>query len=116
MSTPTLSPEFQKAVEESRQLKAKPTNDELLQTANRLHFILPQLYGLFKQATQDPPIEKADKPGAFDLKGKAKKHAWQKLVDDGVTPEQAQTKYVELVEKLKGAYGYGVDAEGEGEG
>lgn len=101
----TASPEFQKAVQESRQLKAKPTNDELL-----------QLYGLFKQATQDPPIEKSDNPGAFDLKGKAKKRAWQKLVDEGVTPEQAQKQYVELVEKLKASYGFGVNGEGEGDG
>ena len=27
-----------------------------------------QLYGLFKQGTQDPPIESSDKPGMFDLK------------------------------------------------
>lgn len=29
---------------------------------------LGQLYALFKQGTQEPPIEKADKPGAFDIK------------------------------------------------
>ena len=32
--------------------------------------------------------------------------AWQKIVDEGVTPEQAQKQYVELVDKLKGKYGY----------
>lgn len=57
-------------------------------------------------ALLDPPIEKAEAPGTFDLKGKAKKRAWQKIVDEGVTPEQAQIKYVELVEKLKEKYGY----------
>lgn len=91
----TQSPEFQKAVEDSRKLKAKPSNDELL-----------DLYALFKQGTQDPPIEQAENPGAFDLKGKAKKRAWQKVVDEGVTPEQAQSRYVELVERLKTTYGY----------
>jgi hypothetical protein len=30
-----------------------------------------QLYGLFKQASQDPPIESSDKPGMFDLKVKS---------------------------------------------
>ncbi|KAI9882305.1 MAG: hypothetical protein M1823_005948 [Watsoniomyces obsoletus] len=89
------SPQFQKAVEESRKLTAKPTNDELL-----------ELYALFKQATQDPPIEESDSPGAFDLKGKAKKRAWQKIVDEGVTPSEAQTRYVELVETLKNNYGF----------
>lgn len=35
------------------------------------------MYGLYKQALQDPPIEDAETPGMFDLKGKAKKRAWQ---------------------------------------
>ncbi|KEQ67597.1 acyl-CoA-binding protein [Aureobasidium melanogenum CBS 110374] len=87
--------EFKKAVEDSRKLQAKPSDDELL-----------QLYGLFKQGTQDPPIESSDKPGMFDLKGKAKRNAWQKLVDEGVTPEEAQKKYVALVESLKKKHGY----------
>lgn len=38
--------------------------------------------------------------------GKAKKNAWQKVVDEGVTPDQAKERYVELVEKLKAAYGF----------
>ncbi|THY53423.1 hypothetical protein D6C90_03176 [Aureobasidium pullulans] len=87
--------EFKKAVEDSRKLKAKPSDDELL-----------QLYGLFKQGTQDPPIESSDKPGMFDLKGKAKRNAWQKLVDEGVSPSDAQKKYVALVESLKKKHGY----------
>jgi hypothetical protein len=28
----------------------------------------PQLYAFYKQATQDPPIDKADTPGTFDFK------------------------------------------------
>jgi len=60
-----VSAEFQAAAEASRQLEAKPSDDELL-----------QLYALYKQALQDPPIEKAENPGMFDLKGKAKKRAW----------------------------------------
>lgn len=89
---------FKQAVQDSRKLKAKPSQDELL-----------QLYALFKQGTQDPPIEKSETPGTFDLKGKAKKRAWQKVVDEGVTPEQAQEKYVALVEQLKEKLGF--DAE-----
>ena len=42
----------------------------------------------------------------FDLKGKAKKNAWQKKVDSGVSPADAEKQYVELVEKLKTSYGY----------
>jgi diazepam-binding inhibitor (GABA receptor modulating acyl-CoA-binding protein) len=40
------------------------------------------------------------------MQGKAKKNAWQKIVDEGVTPDQAQEKYVALVEKLKASLGY----------
>jgi len=38
--------------------------------------------------------------------GKAKKKAWQKVVDDGVNPKQAEQKYVALVNELKDKYGY----------
>ena len=40
------------------------------------------------------------------IQEKYKFNAWQKVVDDKVTPEDAQKKYVELVEKLKGVYGF----------
>ncbi|KAF2484896.1 acyl-CoA-binding protein [Neohortaea acidophila] len=89
------SAEFKKAVEESRKLKAKPSDDELL-----------QLYGLFKQGSQDPPFEDSPNPGMFDLKGKAKKGAWKKIHDEGVSAEDAQKRYVELVEKLKEKHGF----------
>ena len=48
--------------------------------------------------------------------GKAKKKAWQKLVDEGLTQEQAQEKYVALVESLKGKYGYDASKEPEAVG
>ncbi|KFX89094.1 hypothetical protein O988_08763 [Pseudogymnoascus sp. VKM F-3808] len=75
----SLSPAFDKAVVDSKKLVKKPTNDHLL-----------EMYALYKQAIQDPSIDKAEAPGTFDFKGKAKKAAWQKIVDEGVTPEQAQ--------------------------
>lgn len=40
------------------------------------------------------------------MQGKAKYNAWKKAVEDGITPEQAQEKYVALVEELKKKYGY----------
>lgn len=94
----TQSEAFKQAVQDSRKLKAKPSQDELL-----------LLYALFKQGTQDPPIEGAENPGTFDLKGKAKKRAWQKVVDEGITPEEAQEKYVALVEQLKENLGFDAD-------
>ena len=42
----------------------------------------------------------------LDVQGKAKKNAWQKLVDEGVSAEDAQQRYIDLVEKLKGDYGF----------
>ncbi|EDN05077.1 acyl CoA binding protein family protein [Histoplasma capsulatum] len=89
------TPEFEAAVVASRKLASKPSDDELL-----------ELYALFKQGTQDPPFEEAPKPGTFDFKGKYKHSSWKKLVDEGLSPEDAQIKYVELIEKLKEKYGY----------
>uniref|UniRef100_A0A0D6QT57 ACB domain-containing protein n=1 Tax=Araucaria cunninghamii TaxID=56994 RepID=A0A0D6QT57_ARACU len=89
------SPEFDAAVKASSQLSEKPSNDDLL-----------AMYALFKQASQDPPIESAEKVGMFDLKGKAKRGAWQKIVDEGVTPEEAEQKYIALIEKMKETYKY----------
>jgi diazepam-binding inhibitor (GABA receptor modulator, acyl-CoA-binding protein) len=74
------SEDFKKAVIDSRKLKAKPNNDELLDVHDLLpntlspQDIMPpanlyrQLYALFKQGTQDPPFEETDKPGVFDFK------------------------------------------------
>ncbi|KAK5107980.1 hypothetical protein LTR62_008874 [Meristemomyces frigidus] len=86
---------FKKAVEDSRKLKAKPTDNELL-----------ELYGLFKQGTQDPPFEDTKAPGMFELKEKAKRGAWEKLVNEKVAPTDAQKRYVKLVEELKTKHGY----------
>ncbi|KAK0262082.1 acyl-CoA-binding protein (ACBP)/diazepam binding inhibitor (DBI)/endozepine (EP) [Friedmanniomyces endolithicus] len=110
--------EFKKAVADSRKLKAKPTDTELLEV--RMPNIPPmtpgntqpeltidlQLYGLFKQGTQDPPFEQTKAPGMFEIKEKAKRGAWEKLVKDGVTPADAQKKYVALVMSLKAKHGY----------
>ncbi|KAH0555981.1 hypothetical protein GP486_006076 [Trichoglossum hirsutum] len=120
MSEVSKSKEFEKAAEDSRKLKTKPNNDDLL-----------QLYALYKIGIQETPEE----PGMFDFKvtlsihfssneprliaepfrqkGRAKKRAWQELVDEGVTPEEAQKRYVTLVEKLKETYGYDADKEPE---
>jgi len=55
-----------------------------------------------------------DTPGK--LQGKAKKNAWQKVVDEGITPEQAQEKYVALVERMKTTYGYDANKDPEAVG
>jgi len=85
---------FKTAADDSRKLKAKPSNEELL-----------ELYALFKIANGED-ISKAPAPGMFDLKGKAKHKAWQKEVDAGTSASDAEKRYIDLVEKLKGQYGY----------
>ncbi|KAH8593009.1 putative acyl-CoA-binding protein like protein [Bisporella sp. PMI_857] len=85
---------YETAVIDSKKLTAKPSNDELL-----------ELYALFKVAEGKDKIEDSQ-PGTFDLKGKAKKRAWQKKVDEGLSQEDAKTQYVALVEKLKETHGY----------
>jgi len=73
------TPQFKKAIDDSRKLKAKPNNDELLQVSQPAQSCQTQprtsplttssqLYGLFKQGSQDPPFEKTTAPGMFEMK------------------------------------------------
>ncbi|KAI8945419.1 acyl CoA binding protein-domain-containing protein [Xylaria longipes] len=93
------NPAFEKAAErESKQLLKKPDNNELL-----------ELYGLYKVGCAEDVTEyqKGPKaPGMFDLKGKAKLKAWEGIVDENLTPEQAQERYIALVEQLKTKLGF----------
>ncbi|KAL4729482.1 acyl-CoA-binding protein (ACBP)/diazepam binding inhibitor (DBI)/endozepine (EP) [Fusarium chlamydosporum] len=65
----------------------------------------------FDKAVEDSK-KLTSKPGPTELlelyaQGKAKYNAWKKAVEeDQLTPEEAKSKYVELVEKLKEQYGY----------
>ncbi|KAH6673782.1 putative acyl-CoA-binding protein like protein [Halenospora varia] len=86
--------DFDTAVADSKKLTSKPSNDDLL-----------KLYALYKVATGED-ITKAEAPGMFDLKGKAKKKAWQEVVDKGTTQDEAKAEYVKLVEEMKEKYGY----------
>jgi diazepam-binding inhibitor (GABA receptor modulator, acyl-CoA-binding protein) len=67
------------------------------------------MYCLYKQALQDPPFEDAEQPGVFDFKAKAKYKAWKEVVDKGITPEEAQAKYVALIGDMKEKYKYDPD-------
>lgn len=64
-----------------------------------------QLYALFKEGTQDPPLEDSPKPGMFDLKGKAKRKAWEEQHAKKLAPKAAQEEYVKEVAKLTKHYG-----------
>lgn len=83
-----VSEEFERAQVEVKGLAQRPSNDVLL-----------QLYALYKQGTQGDAT--GNRPGVFDLVGRAKFDAWKGLA--GTDPQDAQQRYVDLVEKLKAA-------------
>ncbi|MCB9232201.1 MAG: acyl-CoA-binding protein [Bacteroidia bacterium] len=80
-----LESQFESAVELSKKLAYKPSNERLL-----------QLYGLYKQATAGDCT--ADVKNPFDLVARAKHDAWAKL--KGTDPLKAKMDYVELVQYL----------------
>lgn len=82
-----LKTKFEAAVAASKQLPERPSNDELL-----------QLYALYKQATEGDVEGK--RPGFTDMVGRAKYDAWAAV--KGTASDAAMTRYVELVESLKG--------------
>ncbi|KAH7031276.1 acyl-CoA-binding protein [Microdochium trichocladiopsis] len=100
----SLSPEFQKAVVDSKKLTSKPESFDLL-----------ELYALYKIANGED-FSAAPKPGMFDLKNKAKYSAWEKKVQSGISAEDAQKAYVEKVEALKASCGFDASKEPEAVG
>ncbi|KXS19973.1 alpha/beta-hydrolase [Gonapodya prolifera JEL478] len=81
-----LTAKFEQAAKDVNDFKSRPTDAELL-----------ELYGLYKQGTVGD-VNTAQ-PGWLDFKGKAKWDAWKKL--EGTSKEDAQKKYIEVVEGLK---------------
>ena len=78
---------FEKAVEDSKNLPEKHSNDTLL-----------TLYYLYKQSVEgdnnnEPPAN------PFDFVSRAKYDAW--MSQKGKTQEEAMSEYIALVEKLK---------------
>ena len=82
-----MNPLFEKAVERSKSLPSKPSNDVLL-----------KLYSLFKQGTLGDNF--GERPTGFDFKAIAKYDAWEN--QKGKSKEAAQDEYVSLVESLEG--------------
>ena len=82
--------EFSKAKDRLGGLKNDPGNQVKL-----------QIYGLFKQATTGPCDK--PKPGMMDFVGKAKWEAWNEL--GKMSQDDAQKKYIELVDSLVAAEG-----------
>ncbi len=84
-----LADDFQAAVERSKTLSRRPSNEELL-----------DLYALFKQATDGDAA--GDRPGGFDFKAIAKYDAW--AGKKGKDKDAAMKEYIELVGKLAASY------------
>lgn len=82
-----LEQRFLQAQADAKQLKARPSNDDLL-----------ALYGYYKQATQGDCT--GSRPGMMDFANRAKYDAWAKL--KGTGREAAMQAYVDKVGKLKG--------------
>ncbi|XP_065053174.1 acyl-CoA-binding protein-like [Rhopilema esculentum] len=85
-----MSEAFQKAAEEVKNLAARPTDAEMLET-----------YGLYKQVTVGDC--NTERPGFLDFTGKSKHDAWSSK--KGMSKEEAQEKYIKLAEELKSKYG-----------
>ena len=81
--------DFQEAVNRSKNLTRRPSNEELL-----------DLYALFKQAT-DGDVS-GERPGGFDFKAIAKFDAWASK--KGKTKDLAMDEYVTLVKNLVATY------------
>lgn len=86
----TLMNDFQKSSDAVRNLKTRPSNDDLL-----------KLYALFKQATEGDVS--GNRPGLLDLKGRKKYDSWAER--KGVSKESAMQCYVTLVKDLESRYG-----------
>ena len=85
----SLQDDFNAAVEKSKELTKRPSNEELL-----------TLYALFKQATEGDVS--GDRPGGFDFKAIAKFDAWAEK--KGISKDQASQAYISLVEQLHQLY------------
>ena len=81
----SLEESFKRAIEQSKKLPEKPSNDVLL-----------KIYALFKQATEGDVS--GERPGGFDFKAVAKFNAWESL--RGKKPDEAKSEYIDLIHKL----------------
>lgn len=81
--------EFEQAVQEVKNLKYRPEDDELL-----------KLYGLYKQALEGN--NKTPVPGMLSFKEKAKWNAWKSEVGKGRS--RARREYISHVQTLKSKY------------
>lgn len=85
-----LEAQFQKAAEDVKNLKTRPSDEQLL-----------EVYALFKQATVGDNTQ--SKPGMFQLKEKAKHEFW--LKKKGLSQEEAKQAYIKVAADLVKQFG-----------
>ncbi|XP_034175524.1 acyl-CoA-binding protein homolog [Osmia lignaria lignaria] len=85
----SLDQKFQEAAEAVKSLTKRPSDNEFL-----------ELYALYKQATVGNV--NTSKPGALDLKGKAKWEAWKSK--ENMSKDDAKEAYIKFVNTLQQKY------------
>lgn len=81
----SLDKQFEQAQLDVKTLTKRPSDMQLL-----------DLYAFYKQATEGDNT--TSKPGMFDIKGKFKWDTWKAKA--GMSTEEAQQKYIDLVQEL----------------
>jgi len=82
----SLQEEFDKAVNRTKELTQRPSNDILL-----------KLYALYKQSTIGDV--QGDSPGAMDFKAVAKYRSWESM--KGKSMDACKKEYIQLVNSLE---------------
>lgn len=85
VETDELTMQFTKAANHLQKLVATLDNNTLL-----------ELYGLYKQGLEGPC--NTSRPSWYDVRGKSKWDAWQKLGD--MSQVEAKTKYIDLIQTI----------------
>ncbi|KAF2489279.1 hypothetical protein BU16DRAFT_567460 [Lophium mytilinum] len=89
----TPGPAFEKAYKKATYLQ-NASNDDML-----------DLYAYAVIARAEKDLASTPKPGMFDLAGKAKRNKWEKYVNEGVKPADAEKAYVAKVDELVSKHG-----------
>jgi diazepam-binding inhibitor (GABA receptor modulating acyl-CoA-binding protein) len=80
-----LKEQFEAAVIRSKELKNRPSNEDLL-----------ELYSWYKQATEGDIND--ERPGGFDFKAIAKYDSWEEK--KGKSKDESMKEYINLVDRL----------------
>jgi len=92
-----VSAEFERACEDVLKFNKEPDSAFLL-----------DIYGWFKIAS-GADLDSSPAPSRVGWKEQIKRSRWAKLVAEGMTPEEAEQKYIRAVEENKEKFDYDPD-------